>query len=187
MDKSKVVLVRKNTHIHRVELVEKRGVLTAEPSYTYDKDMRQGELDSRGWCGRKALSSKDFAEVLDDRYARWKVEVFRLLLLDEGKRVIGKVNIKRGGKNNVSFYHEQALRPAIEAEACFVVFSHNHPGGEMGISNEDICLTKELCATFEEAGIHVLDHIIMMSNGEFISFKDMDMMPTEYEIIDSLD
>ena len=173
--------------MHRVELVERKGVLTAALSYTYDKELKQGVLDSRGWLGRKVLTSKDFARVLDDRYARWKVEVFRLLLLDAGKRVLGKVNIKRGGKNNVSFYHEQALRPAVEAGARYAVFSHNHPGGEMGISDEDICLTKELCATFEEAGVHVLDHIIMTPNGKYVSFKDWDMMPTEFKTIGGLD
>lgn len=52
-----------------------------------------------------------------------------------------------------------------------IVIIHNHPGGSLVPSKEDICITDRLKEASDIIGIHFCDHIIVSRDG-FFSFRE---------------
>ena len=66
---------------------------------------------------------------------------------------------------------KEELKKAIEAEACSIVLSHNHPSGSLKPSRADEDLTQKIRMAATYLDIKVVDHIIVSDEGYF-SFAD---------------
>jgi DNA repair protein RadC len=60
---------------------------------------------------------------------------------------------------------------ALKAAASGMILAHNHPSGNLVVSQADIDLTKKLSAGGRLLEIAVLDHIIM-TNESYLPFAD---------------
>ena len=56
---------------------------------------------------------------------------------------------------------------ALLSHASAIILSHNHPGGSLRLSEQDIRLTTQLKEAGRILNIEVLDHLIVSSEGYF--------------------
>jgi len=103
--------------------------------------------------------------------ARYRQEVFRVLLLDSKHRVLRKVMVCKGGLNAAVVHPREVFAPAIVARAASIVLVHNHPSGDPEPSSEDLRLTQRMADAGRLLGIEVLDHVIVAKGG-YVSLKE---------------
>jgi len=65
----------------------------------------------------------------------------------------------------------EVFRPAIRNGAKGIILIHNHPGGALEPSQDDLDITKRIIASGEILGIEVYDHIIVTRNS-FVRLRE---------------
>lgn len=87
------------------------------------------------------------------------------------------INVCSTGSLNSSIVHpREVFKTAILGNAASIIIGHNHPSGNPTPSNEDINITKRLKEAGKILGIEVLDHIIIGSFDNYISFKEKGLL-----------
>ncbi|MFA5355793.1 MAG: DNA repair protein RadC [Candidatus Omnitrophota bacterium] len=123
--------------------------------------------DSRPTMG----SSSDIARILMPRMRDLKKEVFKIVFLNSGARVIGIAEAAEGTVNGVSPLLREIFHKALQSFAPFVICCHNHPSGNPQPSEEDKKFTSQMVKAGEILSIKILDHIII-GNDVYYSFSD---------------
>lgn len=59
----------------------------------------------------------------------------------------------------------EVFKCAILSNSHSIIIAHNHPGGSLTPSDEDIAITRQLIQAGKLLGIEVLDHLIVSFNG----------------------
>lgn len=113
------------------------------------------------------------AEYVIKKFYGSKVEEFYMLCLDGAGNLSNCCKVGSGSVNSVNVDKRNILEVAFRNNADGVVFAHNHPGGVVAPSREDICLTSELCSLLKNVGIRLLDHIIV-SGGDYLSLASVE-------------
>jgi DNA repair protein RadC len=98
-------------------------------------------------------------------------EHFVLLLLDVRLKVIAIHTVSTGILDSSLVHAREVFKPAILAGARSIVLAHNHPSGDPAPSEEDLRLTSRFLQCGVLLGIEVLDHVIVGSDGRFVSLK----------------
>lgn len=98
-------------------------------------------------------------------------EVFAVVFLNRANKIISFQIISTGGLTGTVADPRVILKKAIEAEACSIVLSHNHPSGSLKPSRADEELTQKIRMAATYLDIKVIDHIIVSDEGYF-SFAD---------------
>ncbi|HDQ44600.1 MAG TPA: JAB domain-containing protein [bacterium] len=98
-------------------------------------------------------------------------EVFKVLLLDSGNRLIRDVTVSEGILNASVVHPREVFKCAVDYLAAGIILSHNHPSGESCPSAEDKRITHQLVRAGEILGIPVLDHIIITPE-RYFSFSE---------------
>ena len=81
------------------------------------------------------------------------------------------------GTVNSSLIHPRELfKESILCNAASVILAHNHPSGIPTPSEDDISITKRLSEAGKVLGIDVIDHVIIGSNGNYKSFKELGLL-----------
>lgn len=101
-------------------------------------------------------------------------ERFAVMLLDSLNRVIDCRFISEGVVDAVSVNIRKFMEFALENKASSLIIAHNHPGGDIFPSAEDISFTVELITILENVGIYLADHIIVSGNESFSMHSSMD-------------
>lgn len=99
-----------------------------------------------------------------------KYEQFYLICLNSQKWVNYSALVQEGTINEVAVYTRLIVELALRHKAHSVILSHNHPGGSLTPSKEDIDITRAIEAALETINIIVNDHIIVSGN-QFVSLK----------------
>jgi len=127
--------------------------------------------------GKSVLDSP--AAVRDDlrlHFASLPSEVFMALYLNARHAVIDCVELFKGTLTQCAVYPREAVRCAIERNACAVVFAHNHPtSGSAEPSRADELLTHALKAALATIDVRVVDHLVF-GGGQFVSFAERDLL-----------
>ena len=103
-------------------------------------------------------------------------EEFVVLYLNRSNQVLGSYCGFKGGITGVVVDLRLIFSVALKCLAISIVLAHNHPSGNLTPSLEDIALTKKVKNGGEFLDIHLLDHIIINSRGEYLSFADKEML-----------
>ncbi|HBU69809.1 MAG TPA: hypothetical protein DEE98_05435 [Elusimicrobia bacterium] len=98
-------------------------------------------------------------------------EEFVGIFLDNGNRLIKTETVFEGTINRSAVYPREIAAKAIEAKASGIIVAHNHPGGSLEPSQDDISATKALKKALDTVEIALLDHIIVSDSGYF-SFRE---------------
>ena len=98
-------------------------------------------------------------------------EHLRLLLLNDSRCVIFDEKISKGTVNEVSLYHREIIKHAIEERATGLILIHNHPSGKVSPSKPDLKVTKSLESVLQVMGIELFDHLIV-SGKQVYSFRN---------------
>lgn len=99
-------------------------------------------------------------------------EEFVVLYLNIANQVIGSYCGFKGGITGVVVDPRLIFSVALKCLAVSVVLAHNHPSGNLTPSIEDKTLTQKVKEGGDFLDIHLLDHIIINSKGEYFSFAD---------------
>ncbi len=70
----------------------------------------------------------------------------------------------------------EVFRLAVNRGIASLIAGHNHPSGDPTPSRDDIAVTERLKKAGEILGIQVLDHVIIGSDGQFISLKEQSIL-----------
>lgn len=99
------------------------------------------------------------------------VEEFKVILLNNANRVMGIVDIAKGGKDSVPVDIRVIYSIALKTSASKLILAHNHPGGGLNPSTADKTLTAKVIRAGQMLDIEVCDHIIISNEG-YYSFAD---------------
>lgn len=94
-------------------------------------------------------------------------EEFWVICLNARCNVLGKRRISTGSLSEVSAYPRLVMETALNYNAHSVLLSHNHPGGTLAPSQEDISSTLQLQRLLNGVGIIVLDHIVVAGDNTY--------------------
>ena len=120
-------------------------------------------------------SSKDVAEYLQAKLEHRRREVFAVVYLNRGNRILSLETISEGGLTGTVADPRIILKKALEQDATALVLCHNHPSGNLTPSKADEQLTHKIKQAAALMDIQVLDHIIVSQEGYF-SFADEGMI-----------
>ena len=103
-------------------------------------------------------------------------ERFFVICLNSRCEVLGQRMISEGSLSEVSAYPRVVMEVALNYNAYSVLLCHNHPGGTLAPSPEDISSTINLQKILNGVGIMLLDHIIVAGNGTYsmVTHGDID-------------
>jgi DNA repair protein RadC len=97
-----------------------------------------------------------------------KQEHFVLLTLDGARRLIKCHTISIGTLTWSPVHPREVFHPAIEDCAASIIIAHNHPSGDLEISEQDREVTRLIQNAGKMLGIPLDDHIIVAKDG-FVS------------------
>lgn len=98
---------------------------------------------------------------LRKRLGTQRKERFTALLLNSANELIAEVDLEFGTVNRTQVYPRNLVEKVITHNASGVILVHNHPGGRLEASREDIALTGKLAKLGTEMDFRVLDHFIV--------------------------
>lgn len=98
-------------------------------------------------------------------------EVFAVLFLNRANRIMHFEIISSGGITGTVADPRIILKKALEEDAVSLILCHNHPSGNLKPSRADQELTSKIKNAARYFDIHVLDHIIVSTDG-YYSFAD---------------
>ena len=102
-------------------------------------------------------------------------EAFYVICLDSQNRVNHAALVHEGTINEAPVYPRLIVETALRHQATSVILAHNHPGGSVKPSTQDIQITKKISTVLESISISVVDHIIAAGD-KYYSFAEKGMM-----------
>ena len=116
-------------------------------------------------AGQKVHSTSDAGRILCAMFRHEQTESVRLLCLNAGGKVLKLTLLNEGDINAVHFSVRKIVETALSAKAVSVILAHNHPGGTLTPSREDLDATNSAKAALSTVGIQLLDHLIISGDG----------------------
>lgn len=126
---------------------------------------------------RTINSSQDAVELLQPFLAEGDREKFVMVCLDTKNQPTAIHTVSVGSLNSSLVHPREVFKVAILANSASILLSHNHPSGDPTPSREDIEVSKRLCEVGSILGIEILDHVIIGSEGRYVSFKERNLIP----------
>jgi len=99
-------------------------------------------------------------------------EHFFVAYLNRFNRVLGVLHLSSGGITGTVADIRLIFGTALKAAASGIIISHNHPSGNMKVSNRDKDVTCKIRDAGDILDIKLMDHIIIGHEGQFLSFSD---------------
>ena len=116
-------------------------------------------------AGQKVHSTSDAGRILCAMFRHEQTESVRLLCLNAGGKVLKLALLNEGDINAVHFSVRKIVETALSAKAVSVILAHNHPGGTLTPSREDLDATNSAKAALSTVDIQLLDHLIISGDG----------------------
>ncbi|MBU3820983.1 JAB domain-containing protein [Flavobacteriaceae bacterium XHP0103] len=99
-------------------------------------------------------------------------ESFKVMLLNNSNKVKGIYQVSTGGITGTTVDVRLLFAVIIKTLSVGVILLHNHPSGTLKPSLMDKQLTEKICKAAQLLDIKVLDHLIIVPNGDYFSFAD---------------
>lgn len=112
-------------------------------------------------------SLRDLVTYLRFDMAGLRREQFRVLLLDAANRLIGDEVLWRGTVDRVQVHPREVVRLALSEGAIGIIAVHNHVGGTIEPSAQDVETTSLLVRSCLACGLTLTDHLIVGLRGCF--------------------
>jgi DNA repair protein RadC len=99
------------------------------------------------------------------------VEFAYLLLLNRQNQIIGQNFLAKGGMTGTVVDVRVVFQIALKTNATSIMMAHNHPSGNLQVSDADRKITRQIKDAGALLDIPLLDHIILTEEG-YLSFAD---------------
>ena len=116
--------------------------------------------------------NNDAAKIVEKFLEGVDREHFGIMCLNAKNRINAINTVSIGAVDQCMVTQRECYKAAILSNSVSVIFFHNHPSGDPEPSRHDINLTKALIDSGKILGITVHDHIIIGSEGSFVSIRD---------------
>ena len=116
---------------------------------------------SKGKEIKQIRSTADAGAACTALFRNQMDESVRILCLDTKGKIVKRAEIAKGDVNAVYFPIRKIVETAISCKAVSVILTHNHPGGTLSPSHEDLDATESAKAALETIGVRLLDHLIV--------------------------
>jgi len=133
----------------------------------------KGGLKSSMW--HKISNSQDAAKLLFEDWNKDTIalhETFKVALLNNSNKVKGIYQISQGGITGTLVDVRILFAVVLKSLSVGIILTHNHPSGKLVPSNADQQLTNKIKETSKLFDIKLLDHVILVPNGDYYSFSD---------------
>ncbi|MCK9479724.1 MAG: DNA repair protein RadC [Firmicutes bacterium] len=157
------------------ELLKVKGIgrRTAQQLKLFPQITRAYLLSAYG--DKKMFSSiEEIGQYCVNLYCGRVNEAMYMLCLDANKSIIKQVLVAEGTPSQVFVEPRQIIEHVTYSPTNSVILCHNHPGGTLLPSQNDIETTQKIKAALATIGIELLDHIIV-GKGSFISFYECNL------------
>lgn len=124
---------------------------------------------------RKINSSKDAAEMLIETWDTDTIslhESFKVVLLNNNNKVKGIYQLSKGGITGTLVDIRILFAVVLKTLSVAIILTHNHPSGTLKASEADKSITQKIKKAAELLDIKLLDHILVVPNGDYYSFAD---------------
>ena len=118
-------------------------------------------LEDRLLAGGELCDAAGAAEYLRLTMGPLERETFRVLLLDQRRRVTAVEDLFSGTLAETAVYPREVVAKALAAGAAAIICAHNHPSGELRPSRADLDLTRRLYYACRSVGLELIDHLIV--------------------------
>ncbi|MBQ3232670.1 MAG: hypothetical protein IJA93_06860, partial [Clostridia bacterium] len=105
-----------------------------------------------------------------------QIEYCYLMILDKRGKLLKCPLMQTGTIDRSAVYAREVALSALRGRAVYCVLSHNHPGGHMEPSRQDIQMTYSVKDALNAVGISLLDHIIV-SDHKAVSVRSLGFPP----------
>jgi len=151
----------------------------------------------RELCKRYLISDIEKQPIMDHvekvfNYVRVKLgdqteENVYVLFLNVRNCLIQEKTMSLGTVDRVNIFPSQIAKAAVLCDAKSVILCHNHPGGDVTPSDDDVQTTLRIKNALKSMDILLLDHIVV-SKSAYYSFREHDTEKKEWNrILDSLE
>lgn len=120
-------------------------------------------------------SSQKAGEFAISLLTQMNYERFYIICLDNQHRFIKAVAVAEGTIQGAVVYPRLVVEAALRHQASSIILTHNHPGGSLKPSLNDITTTEKIVKAMNLIDINVVDHIIVADN-QYFSFAEKDMI-----------
>ncbi|WP_316778610.1 JAB domain-containing protein [Pedobacter antarcticus] len=153
---------------------EAKFPVVAEIQLSYRPDVKPSQRP-------KVSSAKEVYHILKMSWDENLIELqeqFKIIFLNRANRILGIVEISRGGIYNTLVDPKLVFSSALKAGSSNIILVHNHPSGTLVPSPEDIKLTGKLVKCGLLLDIPILDHLIISAEG-YYSFNNNGILPPQ--------
>ncbi|TXG39564.1 JAB domain-containing protein [Seonamhaeicola maritimus] len=99
-------------------------------------------------------------------------ESFKIVLLNNSNKVKGICQLSIGGISGTMVDIRILFAIVLKSLSVGIILAHNHPSGKLKPSEADKQLTEKIKKAAELLDVKVLDHLIIVPNGDYYSFAD---------------
>lgn len=122
------------------------------------------------------FTNQDLAKnYLLNHFTNLEHEIFACLLLDNNHKLIKFKKLFTGTINQAQVYPRVVAQACLKNNAAAIILAHNHPSGNLVVSESDKQITRKLITTLELIDVRVLDHFIIGKN-DVLSMAQNDFM-----------
>ncbi len=119
----------------------------------------------------KISSSGEVVNFLRTSIGNNRDEEFIVIFLNSMNKILAIESMSKGIVNRSAVYPRKVARLCLQYYAVSVILAHNHPGGSLKPSQNDILATEAIHKALKTIEGYLLDHIIIADN-DYYSFKD---------------
>ncbi len=159
--------------INRCGISEATAVFISAQNALIKSCMKQ-KWEKRTFIG----SSQRAGEFAVSLLSQMNYERFYIICLDSRHRFIKAVLIAEGTVQEAVVYPRLVVEAALRHQASSVILTHNHPGGSLKPSLNDMNTTVKIVKAMNLIDISVVDHIIVADN-QYFSFAENNMIHNE--------
>lgn len=141
--------------ISRVKALELLSSLELARRVAFDRTLQQDVVHS----------PETVYEWLQQKIGSQEQERFMVLFLDNANHILKAQTMFIGTTQSSLVSPKDIMRQAVKYACVSLILVHNHPGGTMEPSSEDLEMTRRIIMSGMLIGVKVVDHIIVTRNG----------------------
>jgi DNA repair protein RadC len=120
------------------------------------------------WDNKTRLdNAKTAGEYATSLFVDATTEMFFLICLNTNKQINHVSLIATGTVDETAVYTRDIVNEALRHKAVSVILTHNHPGGSLRPSRQDMEVTRTIIEGLQFINIQTIDHIIVAGEGYY--------------------